>query len=177
MTPIHRLALPVLGAVAMALLGGCDSQSYRAYDGPVLAMRSISYQESGTVSEIDQDSGVLTLLGNESTSRLPFDTADMQEIKEGDTITAYITMNKLDADQGRRAYDAPELRQAPPAGFPPDGEALGRRDVIGTIASIDHRDVNVRSGEMSLKLNFASAIDGLKDGDRVQVKTAYTRGN
>lgn len=172
MSNAHKLGIAALAAVSMALVGGCESEPYRAYDGPAGTMRTISYQESGTVSEIDRDNGVFTLLGDESTSRLPFDTAGMQEIKEGDTITAHITVSKIDVDPGRKAYDAPEMRNAPA-----DEKTLGRREVIGTVQNIDDGYVDVRAETMSLKLNFASAAGDLDEGDRVKVQTTFERSS
>lgn len=168
----------LLTAMAVALLAGCEQSSHRAYDAPEGAASSISHDMRGTVSAIDRDNGVLTLQGETATSKLPFDSAGMGEIQQGDTVTAHLTLTKLES--GDRAYDAPEMVQGPPAALPPAKDTLGRRDVTGSIEHLDRATGNVaiHAEAASLMLHFPPAdIADFKEGDRVSIRTTYTRGS
>jgi Cu/Ag efflux protein CusF len=170
----------LLTAMVVALLAGCEESSHRAYDAPEGIASGISHDMRGTVSAIDRDTGVLTLLGEKGTSKLPFDSVGMGEIQEGDSVTAHLTLTKLETGGERRAYDAPEMVQVPPAALPPAKDTLGRRDVTGSIKHLDRTtgDVTVHAEAASLMLHFPpAALADFKEGDRVSIRTGYTRGS
>jgi hypothetical protein len=162
-------------AAALLALVGCEDSGTRAYDAPEGTMRSVSYDMSGTVSEIDPSSAVMTLQADGATSKLPFDTTSMTEIKEGDSVTAHLTLTKITGDPSKRAFDAPEIGKIPP----PQEKSLGHRDVTGKIENINHStgDVSVRVGASTFQLHFPSAaVRDFKDGDAVALRTTFARG-
>jgi hypothetical protein len=167
-----------VAALSLVTLGACDTTtSWRAYDAPESPRQSVSYSTSGTVSEIDRSSSVLTLQGDGATSKLPFEAAAFREIKEGDLVTAHLTLTRNGLEPHRRAFDAPEL---PPDGaFPPVEEPLGHFDVSGKITEIDYDkgQIGLHVGASNLMLNFpAAAVREFSEGDDVVLRVGFTRG-
>lgn len=180
MTFGRRLAVGALAAIVLAAMGACENRSTRAAEeAPQAAMKSVSYTVSGRVSEIDYDAESLTLLGAERTSTVPFDSATMREIREGDMVTAHLTLTRSAGD--RRAFDAPEgeLAQPPAAALPPGEATLGRYEVFGEIKEIDAEDgrIALRAEAATLTLRLPpAAVREFEQGDQVTLRVAFTRG-
>jgi hypothetical protein len=131
------------------------------------------------VSEIDHESGVLTLAADTTVAELPFDSGVLAGIKEGDLVTAHLAVSKVDIEPSWRAYDSPDPGDGFPPAIAPDETLIGRLQVSGTVESIDCASgrLAVRAEPRLLRIEFPpSAIRHLRDGDQVTVWTKFTRG-
>jgi hypothetical protein len=124
-----------------------------------------SEEVSGTVAEIDHSTGALALASRGGTLKLHFPPSSISEIKQGDTITAWLAIEKAAAPAGStRAYDAPI--------------GSGQHRMTGVVGQIRPARgwVSVKSGDTELDLRFTpEALKDLNPGDSVVVDLAFTK--
>jgi hypothetical protein len=118
----------------------------------------------GTVSEIDQPRGLVTVAGAVGTVKLHFPPQSLRDIQKGDVITARYAFAEP-SGQSMRAYDAPHGRD--------------EHKMAGTVVGVDHVTglVDVKTDEAPLQLIFRpQAIRDLKQGDAIVVEMAFSKG-
>lgn len=122
---------------------------------------------SGTVTEIDQSKGLVTLSSADGALKLHFPPQSIAELKKGDKITAQYALAKTGAaEESTRAFDAPK--------------GLGEHRMSGTVGKVDHAKgwVQLKTNQTTLEFRFPpQAVHDLKDGDHISVDMAYSKGS
>jgi Cu/Ag efflux protein CusF len=167
-----------VGAIAFAT-AACDREtSTVAYDAPERPSGAVTQNISGTVSQVDNTAGLLTLRTDAATMRLPFNPATMGEMSDGQHISARLTLAKAPAERDGRAFDAPMPRYVPDGAIPSGEDQVGQRSVTGTVKDIDHKagTFTLQAENGPLNVYFPPAgIRDLKDGDRITLYAVFTR--
>lgn len=167
---------------AIALTGAaCEREtSTVAYDGPAQPAGAVTQNISGTVGQIDNTLGMLTLRAEPATMRLPFNPATMGELEDGQQLSARLTLTKAYPEQDGRAFDAPMPRYVPDGALPADEDQVGQRSLTGTVKDIDHDagTFELQSETGALDVYFPpSGIKELKNGDRVTLYAVFNRAD
>lgn len=168
----------IVAAVALAGVGCERETSTVAYDAPERPTGAVSHSISGTVTQIDNTGGLLTLRSDTATLRLPFNPATMGELTDGEPITARLTITKAPSEPRGQAFDAPIPRYVPDGALPTGEDQVGQRSITGTAKDIDHGKgtFTLQSDAGPLTVYFPPAgIAELKDGDRITLYAVFTR--
>jgi len=175
---LSKFAWVLLAATALTSAACERETSTVAYDGPVQPAGAVTQNISGTVGQIDNTGGMLTLRSDAATMRLPFNPATMGDLEDGQQVTARVTLTKAYPEHDGRAFDAPMPRYVPDGALPADEDQVGQRSVTGTVKDID-RDAGtftLQAETGALNLHFPpSGIRELKDGDRVTLYAVFNR--
>lgn len=159
-------ALPVMAIEPVEESGGAARPEHV---GKVMPQRpnglGAQQRASGTITEIDQSIGMLTLASPNGPLKLHFPPRSVRDLKKGDKITAHYAFTKGSTpEESVRAYDAPQ--------------GLGERRMTGTVEAVDHNNgaLQVKTEDTLLVLYFPlDAVRDLKKGERITVDLAYSK--